>query len=310
MKIVISTTSFAEFDARPLQFLKNAGYEVMLNSYGRTLTGDEVTVLAADAVGLIAGTEPLDRSVLGKLPFLKFICRLGAGMENVDLAAARELKIKVANTPSGPTLAVAELTVGLILDLLRRSTRMDREMRACLWKKRMGNLLSGKKVGIIGFGRIGQKTAELLAAFGCELSYCDTAHVEGCAHLQIKKLDLSELLRTSDIITIHVSGKYEKPLLGQAEFAMMKEGAWIVNVARGGVVDEEALCDALKEGRVAGAALDVFRKEPYDGSLRELENVILTPHIGSYAREARIEMEMEAAQKLIEGLEATGASND
>lgn len=231
-------------------------------------------------------------------------------MDNVDLAAAAELNIKVDNTPSGPTLAVAELTVGLILDLLRKSTRMDREMRACIWKKRMGNLLSGKKVGIIGFGRIGQKTAELLTAFGCELSYYDTAHVEGCQHLRINKLDLHELLRTSDIITIHVSGKYEKPLLGHREFEMMKAGAWIVNVARGGAVDEEALCSALKDGRLAGAALDVFRKEPYDGSLRELENVILTPHIGSYAREARIEMEMEAAQKLVEGLEQKRSRND
>lgn len=306
MKVVISTTSFGELDARPLQFLKNAGCEVVLNPYGRTLTGDEVAALAGDAVGLIAGTEPLDRSVLGKLRCLRCICRLGAGMENVDLSAARELNIKVDNTPSGPTLAVAELTVGLILDLLRRSTRMDREMRACIWKKRMGNLLSGKKVGIIGFGRIGRKTAELLSAFGCEISYYDTADVAGCVSTKIKKLDLVELLRTSDIITIHVSGKYETPLIGQAEFNRMKEGAWIINVARGGVVDEEALCDALKKGRLAGAALDVFCKEPYDGSLRELENVILTPHIGSYAREARIEMEMEAAQKLIEGLAERG----
>jgi D-3-phosphoglycerate dehydrogenase / 2-oxoglutarate reductase len=310
MKIVISTTSFAEFDARPLQFLKNAGCEVVLNPYGRALTSDEVVALAADAVGLIAGTEPLDRSVLTRLSSLRSICRCGAGMENVDLAAAEELNIRVDNTPAGPTLAVAELTVGLILDLLRRSTRMDREMRACIWKKRMGNLLSGKKVGIVGFGRIGQKTAELLTAFKCELSYYDTAPIEGWTHLRIKKLDLHELLRSSDIVTIHVSGRYEKPLLGQREFEMMKEGAWIVNVARGGAVDEEALFNAVKDGRVAGAALDVFRKEPYDGSLRELENVILTPHIGSYAREARIEMEMEAAQKLVEGLEQKGSHND
>jgi D-3-phosphoglycerate dehydrogenase / 2-oxoglutarate reductase len=310
MKIVITTASFAEFDARPLQFLKNAGYDVVLNPYGRTLTSAEVNALAADAVGIVAGTEPLDRSVLEKLSSLRFICRCGAGMDNVDLAAAGELNIKVDNTPSGPTLAVAELTVGLILDLLRKSTRMDREMRACIWKKRMGNLLSGKKVGIIGFGRIGQKTAELLTAFGCELSYYDSADIQGCKDLRIKKLELSELLRSCDILTIHVSGKYEKPLLGPREFEMMKEGAWIVNVARGGAVDEEALCSALREGRVAGAALDVYEKEPYDGSLREVENVILTPHIGSYAREARIEMEIEAAQKLVEGLEETGHHND
>jgi D-3-phosphoglycerate dehydrogenase / 2-oxoglutarate reductase len=183
-------------------------------------------------------------------------------------------------------------------------------MRACVWKKRMGNLLNGKKVGIIGFGRIGKKTAELLMAFGCELGFYDTARIQGLKNLRIKSLGLYDLLRTSDIITIHVSGKYEKPLLGDREFEMMKEGAWIVNVARGGVVDEEVLFNALKDGRLAGAALDVFEKEPYNGPLKKLENIILTPHIGSYAKEARAKMEMQAAKNLVNGLEKAGLSND
>jgi len=302
MKIVITTTSFAKFDNQPLQLLNNSGYEAVLNPYGRKLTGDEVVELAADAAGLIAGTESLDRSVLENLPCVRIISRCGVGMDNIDLGAAAELNIKVVNTPFGPTLAVAELAVGLILDLLRKSTRMDREMRACVWKKRMGNLLNGKKVGIIGFGRIGKKTAELLMAFGCKLSYYDNARIQGYKDLRIEKLGLYDLLRTSDIITIHVSGKYEKPLLGYRELEMMKEGAWIVNVARGGVVDEKALFSALQDGHLAGAALDVFEKEPYNGPLKKLENIILTPHIGSYAKEARIEMEIQAAKNLIEGL--------
>jgi D-3-phosphoglycerate dehydrogenase len=310
MKIVITTTSFAKFDNQPLQLLNNSGYEVVLNPYERKLAGNEVVEIAKDAAGLIAGTESLDRSVLEHLPCLRIISRCGAGMDNIDLVAAEELNIKVANTPFGPTLAVAELTVGLILGLLRKSTRMDREMRACVWKKRMGNLLNGKKVGIIGFGRIGKKTAELLMAFGCDLGYYDTARVQGLKNLRIKRRGLYDLLRTSDIITIHVSGKYEKPLLGNREFEMMKQGVWIVNVARGGAVDEEVLFNALKDGRLAGAALDVFEKEPYNGPLKKLENIILTPHIGSYAKEARTEMEMQAAKNLVNGLEKAGLSND
>jgi D-3-phosphoglycerate dehydrogenase len=239
---------------------------------------------------------------LEKLPLLKVISRCGVGMDNVDLEAAAQLNIKVFNTPFGPTLAVAELTVGLILDLLRKVTMMDREMRAGVWEKRMGKLLSGKRVGIIGFGRIGQKTGKLLRAFGCEIGCYDNLRIRGLEDLGIKRLEMDELLRESDIVTVHVSGKYEKPLLGVKEIGMMKKGAWLVNVARGGVVDEEVLFDALKDGRLAGAALDVFEKEPYDGPLKELDNVILTPHIGSYAKEARIEMEIQAAKNLIKGL--------
>lgn len=302
MKIAISTTSFAEFDDQPLRFLKNTGLEIVLNSYGRKLSGGEVVELAADAVGLIAGTEPLDKSVLEKLPLLKVISRCGVGMDNVDLEAAAQLNIKVFNTPFGPTLAVAELTIGLILDLLRKATLMDREMRAGVWKKRMGNLLNDKKVGIIGFGRIGQKTGELLRAFGCKIGYYDSVRIEGLEYLRIKRLEMDELLKESDIVIVHVSGKYEKPLLGAKKLDMMKDGAWLVNVARGGAVDEEALFNALKDGHLAGAALDVFKKEPYNGRLKELDNVILTPHIGSYAKEARIEMEMQAVKNLIKGL--------
>ena len=304
-KIVITTTSFAKFDDQPLQLLKDSGFEVVLNPYGRKLAGDEVVELTADAVGLIAGTEPLDKSVLEKLPLLKVISRCGVGMDNVDLEAAEQLGIKVLNTPFGPTLAVAELNVGLILDLLRKVTLMDREMRVGIWKKRMGNLLSGKKVGIIGFGRIGQKTGELLRAFGCEIGYYDNVRIRGFKDSRIKKLELDELLHESDIVTVHVSGKYEKPLLGGREMEMMKKGSWLINVARGGVVDEDALYNALKDGRLAGAALDVFEREPYNGPLKELDNVILTPHIGSYAKEARVEMEMQAAKNLIEGLECS-----
>lgn len=304
-KIAITTTSFAKFDNHSLQLLKDSGLEVVLNPYGRKLTGDEVVELSADAVGLIAGTEPLDKSVLEKLPLLKVVSRCGVGMDNVDLEAATQLNIKVFNTPFGPTLAVAELTVGLILDLLRKTTLMDREMRAGVWKKRMGNLLNGKRVGIIGFGRIGQKTGKLLKGFGCEISYYDAAivdfNIKGLKNLRIKRLELDDLLLESDIVTIHVSGKYEKPLLGAREIEMMKKGAWLVNVARGGVVDEGALFNSLKDGRLAGAALDVFEKEPYNGPLKELDNVILTPHIGSYAKEARVEMEMQAAKNLIKG---------
>jgi len=305
-KITITTTSFAKFDDQPLRLLKDAGFEMVLNPRRRKLSGDEVVELASDSVGLIAGTECLDKPTLEKLFSLKVVSRCGVGMDSVDIEAVEKLNIKLFNTPFGPTLAVAELTVGLIFDLLRKITLMDREMRAGTWKKSMGNLLHGKKVGIIGFGRIGKKTGELLSAFGCKICYYDSVSIEGLTNLVIKRFEMDKLLRESDIVSVHVSGKYEKPLLGAKELEMMKDGAWLVNVARGGVVDEEALFEALKEGHLSGAALDVFEKEPYDGTFKKLDNVILTPHIGSYAKEARIKMECASVENLLKGLREVG----
>ena len=306
MKIAITTSSFGEYDNLLLNELIKHKIEYVLNPYGRKMTREEVLDIARGVDGIIAGTETLDRKVLEKLPLLKVISRCGVGMDNVDLEASEELGIKVCNTPFGPTLAVAELTVSLIFSLLRKIVLMDREIRANVWKKRMGNLLYGKRVGIIGFGNIGQKTGKLLSAFGCDIGYYDLVTVDGInvslKGLKFKKMRMDELLKKSDIITIHVSGKYEKPLLGAKELGLIKNGAWLVNMARGGLVDESVLYSLLKDGHLSGAALDVFENEPYTGPLCELDNVILTPHVGSYAKESRAQMEMQAVKNLIKEL--------
>ena len=301
MKIAITTTSFGEYDRSPLDRLEKEQILYILNPHGRKLSKEQVADLAKGVDGIIAGTEPLNGWVLNNLPGLKVISRCGAGTDNVDLEVAVRLGIKVFNTPYGPTLAVAELAVGLILDLLRRISQMDRELRIGTWKKRMGNLLQGKRIGIIGFGRIGQKVAELLLPFGVEIGYCDVREVS-CS-ISCTSQDLQTLLAWADIITVHLStAKENGAIIGKCEIQLMKRGAWLVNVARGGIVDEEALHEALKEGHLAGAALDVFDKEPYNGPLSALENVILTPHIGSYALEARVAMERQAVENLIQGL--------
>ena len=172
-KIFISTSSFGELDKTPIEMLRKAGFEVSFNPHGRSLSEEEVVHLVSDADGLIAGTEPLGSRTLSKLRSLKVISRCGAGLDNVDLGSADRLKIKVFNTPDAPTMAVAELTVALTLALLRRITIMDRDIRQGRWKKCMGALLSGKKTGIIGFGRIGRKVGELFNALGARVSYAD-----------------------------------------------------------------------------------------------------------------------------------------
>jgi len=269
------------------------------------LQNNEVLELCKDSCGIIAGTEKLDADTLEYLArsadarnSLKVISRCGTGLDNVDLDAAKLLGINVFNTPDAPTLAVAELTVGLMLDLMRKVSQMDRAIRHGQWGKKMGNLLKGKTVGIIGFGRIGRKVAALLQAFECSLRYYDINEQESGASVQ--RTGLMNLLETSDIVSVHVSSK--KRIIGQHELRIMKKGSWLVNASRGGVVDEHALHEALSSGHLAGAALDVFESEPYTGPLTTLEQVILTPHIGSYAKESRIAMEQEAVENLLKGL--------
>ncbi|MEW6614417.1 MAG: phosphoglycerate dehydrogenase [Thermodesulfobacteriota bacterium] len=298
MKILISTSSFAEYDRTPLDTLMEHELEFQLNPHKRTLSGEELTNLCQGCAGLIAGTERITADVLQKLSELKVISRCGVGVENVDITAADKLGIKVFNTPDAPTLAVAELTIGLMLNLLRKVCDMDRKLRNGHWQKKMGNLLFCKKIGIVGFGRVGKKVAEFLKPFGCEIAYADPFVEDGL--MELKRLSLEELLVWADIVSIHVSGN--EKLLGKREFKIMKKGAWLVNSSRGGIVDEDALHNALKAGDLSGAALDVFAKEPYNGSLKDLNSVILTPHIGSYAKEARIQMETQAVENLLKGL--------
>lgn len=305
MKIAVSTSSFAAFSDAPLALLRERGLEVTCNPHGRSLSEDEAITLLQGCAGVAAGTEPLTARVLASCPELRVISRCGAGMDNVDLAAARARGIIVRGTPDGPTRAVAELTLGYALDLMRHISRMDRDLRAGQWRKRMGNLLQGKVLGIIGFGRIGRAVAELFAAMGCAIRFSDPVVRQDCG--QCLGMGLEDLLACADIVTLHASGPGGgAPLLDAERIGLMKQGAWLINAARGGMVDEQALYDALREGRLSGAALDVFAKEPYNGPLCELPQVILTPHAGSYAREARVAMEIETVRNLLDGLEQAG----
>jgi D-3-phosphoglycerate dehydrogenase len=303
-KVAVTTTSFCEFDPKPLELLSEAGFSVQLNSYKRQLQPSEVWEIAGDAVGMIAGTEPLNGNVLEKLPRLKVLSRCGAGIENVDLDFAKKNGIQVCSTPSAPTLAVAELTVGFILSLLRRTALMDRQLRTGVWKKEMGSLLSGKRVGIVGFGRIGRKVADLLTPFETEIAFYDT-NTEA-AHPVWKIKTLPELLGWADIVTLHCPSSPGKTLIGRNEIQRMKKGSWIINASRGGLIDEQALYEALQSKHLQGAALDVFSEEPYKGKLTELSNVLLTPHVGSYAKESRVEMELQSVRNLLEAFQKCG----
>ena len=305
-RILITTSSFGKDDVSPLTLLQTAEYDIVINPYGRKLTEDEVLdlLLEIKPVGMIAGLEPITARVLQRTEGLKVISRCGVGMENVDLDTATRLGITVTNTPDAPTQAVAELTIGLILNLLRRISSLDRELRKGGFRKESGSLLRDKKVGIIGLGRIGKRVAEMLLALGAKVAGTDIRPDSvWLQEKQVSLVSLEELLKESEILCLHVSytagGEY---LIGKKEMEAMRKGAYLVNTSRGEVIDHDALYSMLTSGHLAGAALDVFDHEPYDGPLTQLDSTVLTPHIGSYAREARVEMEIQAAENLIEGL--------
>jgi D-3-phosphoglycerate dehydrogenase len=303
--LFISTSSFdlANFSPRDVDDVRRAGITIATNPHGRKLSEDEAVALLNGAVGLIAGLEPLNARVLRSAPTLRGIARVGIGLDTVDLSAAAELGIHVMNTPEPPAQAVAELTMGHILGMLRHIARVDRAIRAGNWKGEFGALLASKTVGIIGYGRIGRRVATLLEAFGAEVIVHDPHVMDAGATL----VSLDELLSTSDIVTLHVPYSSENHhLLNQQSIAMMKPGAIIVNIARGGLIDEVALANALQSGALAGAALDCFEDEPYSGPLTSFNNVQMTAHMGTYAIETRGQMERQAAAQLVEHLRSIG----
>lgn len=298
MKILITTSSFGKAVSEPLDLCKEK-CEVILNPYGRKLTTEEFVELSAGIDGVIAGVENITREALLQRPNIKVISRCGVGMDSVDLDACKEFGIKVYNTPNAPVGSVAELTVTIMLDLLKNVSSMNAQLKAGQWNKMSGCMLQNKKIGIIGMGRIGQRAASLLQGFGVQIAYTDVEKKE----LPYSYMSKEELLEWADIISIHSSACEEgKYIIGEKDIQSMKKEAYLVNTSRGKFIDEEALCCALKEHRIQGAALDVFTEEPYQGELCKLDNVILTPHISSSAKEGRAVMEMEAVHNLFKGL--------
>jgi D-3-phosphoglycerate dehydrogenase len=225
-------------------------------------------------------------------------------MDSVDISYAENKGIKVLNTPNGPTRAVAELTLGLTISLLRKIPNAHYDLKNRIWKKQTGNLLYEKKVGVLGLGSIGRMVAEMFRSLGNPvIGYDLYPDLDWAEKNNVEILGLEQLMNQCDILTIHVPGNSDgSAVLNQKELSYLKDGAFIVNVSRGGVINEHALYEMLINGKLSAAALDVFSNEPYSGKFCDLDNVILTPHIGSYAKEGKLKMEVDAVMNLINAL--------
>ena len=296
--ILVALSTFAERDRRALELLEASGHPYRIHGTGKRITPAEILREGADAAVILAGVEPYDAATLAQLPALRCISRCGVGVDAIDLGAARERKITVVNTPLVPTAAVAELALAMFLALSRNLRPQAELMKARRWERTTAHLLGARTVGLIGLGRIGQRVAELCRAFGAKvLAYDPLAGPALAQRLDIDLVSCERLLREADIVSLHASGTAEHPLLIRApELAKMKRGAIFVNLARGEMVNEAALVEALRSGHLAGAGLDVFAEEPYKGPLCDFEQVILTPHSATLPVETRAAMEVECVQ--------------
>ncbi|OIQ11084.1 phosphoglycerate dehydrogenase [Neomoorella thermoacetica] len=305
-KVVVTPRSFGATSTRPLEMLREKGYEVVLNLQGRPLKQEELLELAANADGLLVGIDEVSRQVIEGSPGLKAISKYGVGVDNIDLQAARERGIIVTNTPGVNTEAVADLAVALMLCTARQVAAADYSIRKGEWKKFMGVSLFKKTVGILGTGQIGRAVARRLKGFEADLLLYDIARDEEfAAAVGGRYAALAEVLQEADFVTVHLPLlPTTRNLIGKAELRLMKASAIIVNTARGGIIEETALVKALREKWIRGAALDTFSVEPLaNEELRKLPNVVLTPHIGAYTEEAVLMMGMQAARNLIDALE-------
>ena len=302
--VAIGPSSFAEEDDAPRRLLEANGITVKENPFGRRLTESEIIEHLQDCDGLIAGLEPLNRAVMeAASPRLKAIARVGIGVANVDFDAAADLGIKVSSTPDGPINAVAEMTLAALLAMNRRLLTTHEAMREGHWKKQIGFGLHGAAVLMIGFGRIGRRTGELLQAFGARLLICDPA-VDADSLVRGERLvTLEEGLAEADIISLHAAG--EDCILEDNAFSRVKPGVTLLNSARGGLVDEQALIRALDAGIVASVWFDAFWKEPYAGPLNRYPQALLTPHVATYTRQCRLDMESAAVHNLLRDLGLT-----
>jgi len=299
-RVFISTVPFGTIDPLPLRLLQEAGIEAVINPLGRKLKPEEVAGVLKDFPVLIAGTETISAEAMAANPQLKAICRVGIGLDSVDLLAARRQGIAVSYTPDGPSPAVAELTVGLIIDLLRGVGPADRGLRAGQWVRHTGRRISTSTIGIVGVGRIGRRVIRHLQGGFAGVRILANDPKPDPTLDGITWVDKKTLYAQSDIVSLHVPLTAETTdLITAAELKAMKPGALLVNTARGGIVNEADLAQALRDKTIAAAAVDVFCQEPYKGELAGLENALLTCHMGSMTEDCRSRMEIEATREAI-----------
>ena len=301
-KVLITTVPFADKNRLPLNHLEAAGIDYLINPLGRKLKEDELAEMVYDFDAVIAGTEPITEKVMSRAKSLKLISRVGIGLDNVDLLAAEDRGIRVSYTPDAPAPAVAELTIGLMLSLLRSVHVANSQMHRGEWQRHFGRRISEVTIGIIGAGRIGGRVLRHLSAFGSSRILVNDTHPNRnvVQPHNIEWVDKDTIYRKSDIISLHVplTGQ-TKDMIRREHLLCMKRDAMVINTARGGIINEQDLASVMRDGHLSGAAVDVFNQEPYAGELAQIDRCLLTSHMGSMSIDCRTRMEIEATDETI-----------
>jgi D-3-phosphoglycerate dehydrogenase len=304
--ILVLSNSFRRSQAA-CDLLVEAGYSLM---YAPDLTGDARAEWIGQTIsgveGVIVGHDVIGAQAISRAsPRLKVVVKQGGGTDNIDIEAATRHEVLVANAAGANSDAVADLTWALMLAVARRLVYAHNLVMSGGWERVFGRELYLKRLGIVGFGDIGQKVAARAVGFSMQLAYYDViAYPEAEQELNAHCMEFDELLGWADFVTVHVPlNAATRGLIGRRELVLMKNTAYLINISRGGVVDEEALYDALKAGEIAGAGLDVFADEPlHDLRLARLENVVATPHMGAYTDAAVERVSLSVAHTVREVL--------
>jgi len=301
-KVLITTIPFGDKNRLPLDLLENAGIEYLINPFNKKITEEQLADIITDFDAIIAGTEPITENVMSCASNLKFISRVGIGLDSIDLLAAQKRGVKVSYTPDAPSLAVAEFTLGLMLSLLRSIHISNFQMHQGNWHRFFGRRLEKVTVGIIGVGRIGSGVLKRLQSFG-------TSKIMVNDILPNRELDhdynldwttKEKIYKAADIISLHLPlTQITKNLILKDHLLSMKSDAIIINTSRGGIINEHDLYEVMESGHLSGAAIDVFEQEPYDGQLRKIERCLLTAHMGSMSVDCRTRMEIEATEEIV-----------
>jgi len=303
MKALITTIPFAEKNELPLKLLEEAGVDYLINPTGKKYTEEELAGVIADFDYIVAGTEPITEHVMNQAKNLKLIARVGIGLDSIDLQAAAKKDIKVSFTPDAPAPAVSELTIGLMISLLRHTHVSNLHMHNSNWYRYLGRRISEVTVGLIGVGRIGKGVTQRLAALGCKRVLGNDLNKDDSDINSIKNfqwVDKDVIYREADVISIHAPLTNEtRHMIAKDELNNMKHDAVLINTARGGIVNEDDLYCVMIDGHLSGAAIDVFEREPYKGRLNEIDRCLLTSHIGPMTADCRSQMEIEAVQEVV-----------
>jgi D-3-phosphoglycerate dehydrogenase len=301
-KVLITTVPFGDKNRLPIEQLEAAGIEYLINPLGRKLKEEELAEMVADFDVLIAGTEDITDAVMAKASHLKLISRVGIGLDNVDLLAAERRGIKVSYTPDAPAPAVAELTIGLMLALLRSMHVSNAQMHNGEWQRHFGRRIPEVTIGIIGTGRIGGRVLRRLEGFGTPRILVNDIHPDKnvAPGLKLEWVGKDEIYRQADLISLHVPlTQQTKNMIRREQLLMMKSDAMIINTSRGGIINERDLAYVLNAGHLSGAAVDVFDLEPYAGDLAQIDRCLLTAHMGSMSIDCRTRMEIEATEEAV-----------